>query len=72
MAFNTYVCEKLVIYLQESKTVINDIYKLIESSPFTTTKIGEVLGLNYFATARKIKLRNFETDELIKVLNFIK
>lgn len=72
MAFNTYVCEKFVIYLQDSKTVLNDIYKIIETSPYTTTKIGGVLGLNYFATARKIKLRNFETDELIKVLNFIK
>lgn len=72
MAFNTYKCEKFIIYLQDSKTVFNDIYKLIESSPFTTTKLGEVLGLNYFAIARKIKLRNLTNKELIQVLNFIK
>ena len=72
MAFNTYKCEKFVIYLQDNKSIQKEIYELIESSPFTTTKMGEVLGLNYFATARKIKLRSLKIDELIKVLNFIK
>lgn len=72
MAFNTYKCEQFIIYVRQHNKHISDIYDLIINAPFTTTQLGKQLGLNYFAIARKLKLKNLSEQETISLLEFIK
>lgn len=72
MAFNTYRCEQYIIYIKEKISVYDRIYTTILSAPFTTTQIGKFVDLNYFAIARKLKLRNLTDEEITKILHCIK
>lgn len=68
MPFNDYKNNKYIDFLILHEETIPEIYKHISESLLTTTQIGTFIKLDYYATARKLKLRKFTTRELIKIL----
>lgn len=72
MAFDNYQASKYITYLEDHERNLKAIYKLIKDSIITTTQLGVYLGYDYYATARKIKLKRFTNDELIQILKIIK
>lgn len=72
MAFRTYQCDQYKQYLQKHSKTLTEIYDLINDSPFTYTQLGEVLSYDYYGFKRRLNLQKFTTEELTKLLDFIK
>jgi hypothetical protein len=72
MAFKTYQCEQYKKYLVEHNDKINEIYKIMDECPYTYTQLGKLFGMDYFAFARRYKLRILTVDQIITLLDYIK